>query len=210
MSTINDLVADGLKLLQTYFSEYGCWLVLAALFLENVMFLGTVIPGVVVLVMAGGLAQQQGQGFPYLLTLAGYAGTVAGDIVSYGIGKKVGGRLLESKRWGKGLTTVGERVRKEPALLMFCHFGSYLRMFVPMTAGISGVPFRRWLLLDASGAALWVVSYVAVGYFLSLSGALASGKTIGAVIVTLVLGFIGLRYVRAALRNKRERAKPLE
>jgi membrane-associated protein len=202
MDTIRDLATNGLQHLQTYFALYGAWFVMAALFLENVMFLGTIIPGAVVLVMAGGLAQQQGQSFPFWLALAGYIGTVAGDAVSYTIGKKVGHRLLQSPRWSKGLNAVSERVRKEPALLMFCHFGSYLRMFVPAAAGMSGVPFRRWLPLDATGAALWVGSHVAVGYFLSLSGAMASSRTIAAVIVTLVLGFIALRYVKAAIRKK--------
>ncbi len=206
---MSELADDGLRLVQTYFAEYGNWFVLVALFLENVLFLGTVIPGVVVLVMAGGLAQQQGQGFPYWLVLAGYIGTVAGDMFSYGVGRKTGDRLLRSKRWGGHLAAVSERVRREPTLLLFGHFASYLRMFVPLTAGISRVPFRRWLLLDATGAALWVTSHVAVGYFLSLSGALSSSKTIATVIVALVAGFIGLRYAVAALRRRR-RAKSEE
>ncbi|MES2459363.1 MAG: DedA family protein [Armatimonadota bacterium] len=201
---MSDLASDGLRFIQTYFSLYGYWFVLAALFLENVMFLGTVIPGAVVLVVAGALAQQQGQGFPYVLTLAGYAGTVAGDIVSFGIGRKAGHRLLQSERWGKGVAAVGDRVRREPALLMFCHFGAYLRMFVPAAAGMSEVPFRRWLSLDATGAALWVATHVAVGYFLSLSGAMASSRTIAAVIITLVVGFVALRYLRAACSKRRE------
>jgi membrane protein DedA with SNARE-associated domain len=202
---MSELIAEGLRLLQNSFAEYGYWFVLLALFLENVMFLGTVIPGAIVLVMAGGLAQQQGHGFPYWLALAGYAGTLAGDMTSFAIGRKLGHRILQSKRWGKGMTAAVERVRREPALLMFCHFGSYLRMFVPASAGMSGVPFRRWLPLDAIGAGLWVLTHVAAGYFLTLSGAKASSRTIGAVIVTLVVGYIGLRYLRAAFLKKRQR-----
>jgi membrane-associated protein len=204
---MGELTADWLRVLQTYFSEYGIWFVLAALFLENVMLLGTIIPGAVVLVMGGWLAQQQGQGFPYLLVLVGFIGTISGDIVSYGIGKKVGGRLLQSKRWSKGLNSVSERVRNEPALLMFCHFGSYLRMFVPASAGMSGVPFRRWLMLDATGAALWVSSHVAAGYFLSMSGALSSMKTVAVVIILLVLGIVGIHYFKAA-RLRRQVPNP--
>jgi membrane protein DedA with SNARE-associated domain len=203
---MGELAADGFRMLQTYFAEYGMWFVFAALFLENVMFLGTLIPGAVVLVMAGWLAQQNGHEFPYWLVVIGFLGTVAGDTVSYAIGRKVGDRLLQSERWSKGVTSVSERVRREPALMMFCHFGSYLRMFVPAAAGMSGVPFRRWLMLDATGAALWVASHVAVGYFLSFSGALASSKNIAAVVIVLVLGYIGVRYLKAAMVRKRMRA----
>ncbi len=195
---MTELAADGLRLVQSYFAAYGFWFVLAALFLENVMFLGTVIPGAIVLVVGGALAQQQGLPFLAQVALAGYAGTVAGDIASYGIGRRLGSRLLRSDRWGGTVRAVCERVRREPALMMFCHFGAYLRMFVPASAGLSGIPFGRWLLLDATGAALWVGAHVAVGYFLSVSGAMASSRTIASVIVTLVLGFIALRYLRAA------------
>ena len=45
---MSELIAEGLRLLQNSFAEYGYWFVLLALFLENVMFLGTVIPGAVV------------------------------------------------------------------------------------------------------------------------------------------------------------------
>lgn len=183
---MTEVATDWLGRMQPYFAEYGCWFVLTLLFLENVMFLGVFIPGAVVLLVGGWLARQE-QGLPYLLALSGFIGTLAGDTVSYFIGKRTGDGLLKSERWGKGITAVSERVRNEPALLMFCHFVSYLRMLVPATAGMSGVPFHRWLMLDAIGAALWVTSHVAAGYFLSLSGASEAGRKITIVVVSLFL-----------------------
>jgi membrane-associated protein len=200
---MSELTADLMQRLQTYFAEYGGWFVFAALFLENAAFLGTVIPGAIVLVMAGWLAQQQGHGFPYAMLLAAYAGTVCGDIVSYTIGRKVGDRLLRSEKWGKGVTSLSERVRREPLLFLFCHFAAYLRMFVPMTAGVSRVPFRRWVLLDATGAALWVTSHVAVGYFLSLSGAFSSARNIATIIVSLLVLFLIVRFLKPMLLNRK-------
>ena len=179
---MGEVAADWLNRLEPYFSEYGCWFLLAVLFLENVVLLGAIMPGAVVLVVSGWLAQQA-QSSPYPLVLAGFAGTVAGDVTSYFIGKTAGGRLARSERWREGFAAVGERVRNEPALFACCHFLSYLRLFVPATAGMSGVPFRRWLALDATGAALWVSTHVAAGYCLSLSGASAAGKTITIVVV---------------------------
>nr|WP_309686075.1 DedA family protein [Armatimonas sp.] len=179
-------------LAQTYFAQYGYVFVFVALLLENVLFLGAIIPGAVVLILCGWLSQK-GEGFPSSLVLIGFLGTVSGDVVSYTIGKKVGTRLLLSKKWGKGLTAMSERVRHEPMVLMFCHFVSYLRMFVPISAGISGVPFRRWLPLDASGAALWVASHISVGYFLSLSEASAYMKQIAVAVLALLVLSIGVR-----------------
>ncbi|MCX6365213.1 MAG: DedA family protein [Armatimonadetes bacterium] len=179
-------------LAQMYFAQYGYMFVFVALLLENVLFLGAIIPGAVVLILCGWLSQK-GEGFPSSLVLVGFLGTVSGDVVSYTIGKKVGTRLLVSKKWGKGLTAMCERVRNEPMLLMFCHFVSYLRMFVPLSAGVSGVPFRRWLPLDASGAALWVASHISVGYFLSLSEASAYMKQVAVVVLALLVLCISVR-----------------
>ena len=88
---------------------------------------------------------------------------------------------------------MSERVRNEPMLLMFCHFVSYLRMFVPLSAGVSGILFRRWLPLDASGAALWVASHISVGYFLSLSEASAYMKQVAVVVLALLVLCISVR-----------------
>ena len=202
---MSEIAADWQGRVQPYFAEYGCWFVLALLVLENVMFLGALIPGAVVLVVGGWLTRQE-QGAPYLLMLAGFVGTVAGDTVSYFIGRKAGDRLLQSKRWGKGIVSVSERVRREPMLLMFCHFVSYLRMFVPATAGMSGVPFRRWLMLDATGAALWVASHVAAGYFLSLSSASEVGRTSGVIVIGLFLVIITARYLKGMFLRRRAQA----
>jgi membrane protein DedA with SNARE-associated domain len=184
--------------------EYGCVFVLVALFLKGVIFLGPFMPGAVVLLAVGWFARQ-GQGSPYLLALCAFLGTVLGDIVSYEIGRKSAGRLLRSKRWGKAIALVSDRVRNEPALLIFCHFETFLRMFVPATAGVSGVPFRRWLMLNATGTALWVAAYIAAGYFLSRAGALAAGNTIGLSVIGLLILLIAAHYVRGRLKHQRER-----
>ena len=190
------MLDEWLGLVRSYFTEYGYLFVFTALFLENVMFLGAIIPGAVVLILCAWLAQE-GKAFPYPLILVGFLGTIAGDMVSYAMGRKMGDRLLHSKKWGKGVAAMSERVRREPALLMFCHFVSYLRMFVPMSAGMSGVPFRRWLGLDATGAALWVSSHVLIGYFLSMSVASAYMKQIAvAVFALLVVSVAGHHLIR--------------
>jgi membrane protein DedA with SNARE-associated domain len=179
--------AEILATVESAFSQYGYAFVFLALFLENVLFLGALVPGVVVLVACGWLAQHT-QASPYPVMLYGFLGTVCGDTVSYGLGRKIGGRLLRARRWGPGIAAMTGRIRAEPALLMLCHFISYFRLFVPMSAGVSRVPFWRWLCLDATGAALWVVSHVLIGTFLSLTTAGATVQQIG--IATAV--FLGI------------------
>jgi len=199
---VNEYAAEWLGWVQSCFARYGCWFVLVSLFLKNLIFLGPFMPGAVVMVVAGWLARQ-GQASLSLLALSGIVGTVAGDTVSYLIGRKAGDRLLRSKRWGKAIASVSERVRNEPALLIFCQFETVLRMFVPAAAGLSGVPFGRWLLLTTLGAALWVAAYGAAGYFLSLSGGLAAGKTITFVVIGfLIVVLIAHHFLGRFLRRR--------
>lgn len=201
---MNEVVGDWLGQVQHYFALYGYWFVFFVLFLENVMWLGAVIPGAVVLVVGGWMAQQ-GQGFPYLLTTIAFMATISGDTVSYLIGKRASRRLLQSKRWGKKLASISQRVGQEPALFVLCHFASYLRMFVPVTAGISAVPFRRWFPLDALGASLWVTSHVAAGYLLSLSGASSAGRIVAMAAVALLVLILVVRWLKRRYTEK-ERA----
>lgn len=191
---MTDFAEEWLGRIQPYFGEYGCWLVLVILFLKGVIFVGAVMPSAGVLVVAGGLVRQ-GQGSLFPLALAGLVGTAAGDTVSYILGQRLGHRLIQSKRWGKSIVSISERIRKEPALILFCHFENFLRMLVPVTAGISGVPFRKWLVLNTAGSVFWVAAYITMGYFLSLSGALAASKTIGLVVLGLLIVWFGARYI---------------
>lgn len=184
---MNEFAADWLERLRPYFADYGWGIVLGVLFLKNLLFFGAVLPGAALLVAAGWFARQ-GQGSLVPLALCAFAGTVAGDAVSYLIGRRAAAWLLRSHKWGKTVAALAERVRDEPALFVFCHFQTALRMFVPAAAGISGVPFGRWMTLTAIGAAIWVACYVGAGYLLSLAGALAAGKT-------AALGVVGLLFV---------------
>lgn len=193
------MIAEWLGWVEGYFTRYGYGFVVAALFLENVCFLGIFVPGAVVLTLCGMLARQAGYP-PYPLALFGLLGTLGGDAFSYGIGRKLGARMLSS-RYGAQLESVAERVRKEPILLATCHFVAYLRMFVPMAAGLSRVPFLRWLPLDATGATLWVSSMVLLGYVFPVKLADRYAAQIGFGVGAALLGLVAWRLLRA--RKKR-------
>lgn len=193
------MAEEWLGFVQSYNAQYGVLFVFAALFLENVAFLGVFIPGAVVLLLSAWLAREGP--FPALLIGAGFLGTVAGDTVSYLMGKKLGHRLLASKRWGPGISKVSERLRNEPALPLFCHFVAYLRMFVPAAAGMSGVPFGRWLALDSTGASVWVTTHVLLGYFLSVATASDYLKRSAPVVIVVLVLLLGIRYLRRNVRS---------
>lgn len=207
MGELSEFATRGLEWIRPYFGAYGIWLVLGLLLLKGVIFVSPFLPGASVLVIAGGLARQ-GHGSPYLLALSGFAGTAAGDIISYWIGRQLGHRLMRSERWGQAVAHLSVRLRHEPALILFCHFETFLRTFIPATAGMSGVPFRRWLALNAVGSALWAACYTAAGYYLSLSSALMAGRRIALLLLGALLLYLAARYLHKRLTQRRAQASP--
>jgi membrane protein DedA with SNARE-associated domain len=108
---------------------------------------------------------------PSLLIFA-WVGSVLGDNLGYLIGRKLGrGTIL---RYGAKVGLTDKRfngiervyVRYGPATVLFARFFSILRQLNGIVAGMLGMSWWRFVLLDAVGAALWVTVWVfAPAYF---------------------------------------------
>jgi membrane protein DedA with SNARE-associated domain len=151
------------------FESYGYWVIFLGTLAENTLFLGLIIPGLLVVVLAGLAAEAGAISFP-LATALGIAGTIIGDTFSYFLG-----RFGWTRLGGSSLQEFAERVR-EPILrrgvlfVLIYHFAGYTRVVGPASAGILRMPFRLWAPADYAGASLWVTTYMAVGYALGMLG----------------------------------------
>ena len=81
-------------------SSYGYLFLFVASLAENVFLLGFIIPGDLVVVLGGGLAQRAGLS-PVYATLAVVLGVLLGSNLSFLIGRHGGNALIE--RWGERL-----------------------------------------------------------------------------------------------------------
>jgi membrane protein DedA with SNARE-associated domain len=152
------------------FDKYGYWVIFLGTLVENTLLLGLIVPGLIVVVLAGIAAQDGAMSFP-LATALGILGTVIGDTISYFMGR------FGWARFGHmgSLREFSERVR-EPILrkgamfVLLYHFAGYTRVVGPAGAGLLRMPYRRWAPADYTGAALWVTTYMCIGYALGLAG----------------------------------------
>jgi membrane protein DedA with SNARE-associated domain len=152
------------------FDRYGYWVVFLGTLFENTLLLGLLIPGVIVILLAG-IAAHDGAMNPLYAMALGFAGTVIGDTISYFMGR------IGWARFGNGeqLRTFSARVR-EPLMrrgaffVLVYHFAGYTRVVGPAGAGLLRMPYRRWAPADHFGAALWVATFVGVGYLLGMAG----------------------------------------
>ena len=148
------------------------WPALAVVFLlpalESSVFVGFVFPGEIGVLLGGVLASQHEVSLGAVLA-AGVAGAVVGDSIGYEVGQRWGRRLLEGPL--RRFIKAGHLERAEGYLrtkggkaVFFGRFTAALRVLVPGLAGMSGMPYGRFFVYNATGGALWASALVVGGY----------------------------------------------
>jgi membrane protein DedA with SNARE-associated domain len=197
-----------LNALSSTLQHYGLLAIGLLITLED---FGVPAPGETILI-AGAIYAGAGSLNIVTVAVVGFIAAVAGDNIGFAIGH-FGGRPL-ALRWGKYVFLTEERLdkaekffdRRGAIVITFARFVEGLRQANGIIAGITGMHWLRFLIFNAIGAALWVGTWVSLGYF--------AGNHIGTiyhyinlysyyvliVLVVLILGFIVWR-----LRRRRQR-----
>jgi len=146
------------ELLMGLFVAYGYWIVFTAILLDNA---GLPIPGELLL-LAFGVVAKDGH-FDLLLGLA-IAATAAlvGDNIGYWIGRLAGARVI---------ARTGHTPRFKPgrASVVFGRFVIGARVLLAPVAGLTRMPFPRFLACDAVGCLVWAGAFILIGYSSGLS-----------------------------------------
>lgn len=148
--------------LNALFLSYGVPIVFLAALAEATVGLGLVVPGIIMIFLAGAYAHEQQTGLS-LLFFAASLGTVLGDTLSYGLGRW-GAERLRGTRLGPALS-MGEALVSGHArwLIPFYHLNSVSRTLGPFGAGALQMPLRLWMPLDYLGAIIANVVYMGAG-----------------------------------------------
>lgn len=189
-------------------NSYGYLAVGGLLFLED---FGVPVPGETILIAAAVYAGA-GQLNIVVVVLVGFIAAVLGDNLGYAIGH-FGGRALVL-RFGRYVFLTSERLGKAEKfftrhggkVVTIARFIEGLRQANGIVAGLAGMPWRRFLLFNALGAAIWVGTWSAVGYLAGnhLDAVYAQVKRyelyVLIALAVLVIAFI----VRYLLRRRRQ------
>ena len=147
-------------------SAYLAVAVLAAL--EASAFVGLFVPGELAL-LAGGYVAFQGRAGLWPMMIFAAVGAIVGDSLGYELGRHLGwslrrsrlGRRVGEERWSRAqqyLATKGGRA------VFLGRFIGVLRALVPAMAGVSRMPYRRFLFWNALGGIIWAPGIVGLGY----------------------------------------------
>ncbi len=148
--------------------HYGYWAVAGMLLLENA---GLPVPGETTLLLASFLAFSEHDLNLAWLIVIGTAAATLGDNVGYAIGRHWGRPVIERYRGVFRLSdnalSRGERLfaRYGPATILFARFLFGMRVIAGPMAGVLRMPWKRFSLFNAIGAALWVSIIALVGYY---------------------------------------------
>lgn len=170
-----------LESLIDHVGRLGQWsylIVFVAATLESAAFVGLVVPGDTICLLAGFLASTYVLDLPETIVVAA-VGAALGDSIGFEMGRRLGRPWLQ--RHGARFGVNPERLRRVEELfeehggkaVFLARFVAFLRSTAPFVAGSSRMPYGRFLVFNAAGAILWATGVVLLGYFLGASWQLA-------------------------------------
>ncbi len=182
-----------------------------AIALETSVLVGLIVPGDTIVIVAGTAVASPAEGV--VLGVVVVVGALLGESFGYWLGRHFGPRIRAS-RLGRKL---GERnwVRAErylqrrggPAIFL-SRFLPVLHSLVPLTVGMSGYSYRRFLAWTTPACIVWTALYISVaataaGTYRELSESISSAAYIfvGIIVVFLVAVFVGKKILERIERR---------
>ncbi len=200
-----------LNALASPLQHFGVWAIGLLIMVED---FGIPVPGETILI-AGAIYAGAGRLNVVTVGVVALLAAIIGDNIGFAIGH-FGGRAL-ALRWGKYVFLTPERLDKAEAffdrrgaiLITFARFVEGLRQANGIIAGITGMHWLRFLVFNAIGAALWVGTWVSLGY---LAGShittIYHYITLYSYYVLIALVVLLVGYIAWRLRRRRRHRTP--
>lgn len=170
------------------------------LFVVGLESLGVPLPGELT-VMTGALLASRGVTNPFLVAACAATGAIVGDSIGYYIGHRYGHKLLDRlskwfpRHFNERTIALAEKAFHKWGVwtVFFGRFIALLRIFAGPIAGMLKMPYRRFLLANASGGIIWASSVTCIVYFLGVVAEkwLHEASWL-ALLFTLLVGTIGM------------------
>jgi membrane protein DedA with SNARE-associated domain len=192
-----------------FITDHGLPVLFLVVMIES---FGIPLPGETALIAFGVLASEGHYSIASVIAVAA-AGAIVGDNLGYWLIGRVGGRALFA-RW-HWLSQYSDRVlprteslmaRYGGAAVFFGRFVAILRYTVAWVAGLSRMPWWRFLFWNAAGAVCWATAVGLTAYYggKAVADAIARyGLYAGIVIaVAIVIGWLVVRFVRTRVERR--------
>jgi membrane protein DedA with SNARE-associated domain len=154
--------------LQQLVSAHGYWVVALIVGLES---MGLPLPGETILVLAAIYAATEPSFNIWVLIAVAAFGAIVGDNTGYWLGRRYGYALL--LRYGRRIGMFEARIKlgqylflKHGSKVVFLgRFVALLRILAAFLAGVNRMPWRAFMIANASGGIIWAGVFGLGGYF---------------------------------------------
>ena len=190
--------------------QYGLVLLFALVAVES---MGVPLPGETALITAGVLASQGRYSIVAVIAVAALA-AIVGDNVGYWIGRKGGRRVLGGvpfvRDYFNRALPPSERFfqRHGAKAVFFGRFISLLRITAAWIAGITQMPWWRFLFWNAAGGILWATVFGVVAYVFGRTVAEAINRyglyAAVAIVAVVAIALIGIHFWRRRMFERAE------
>lgn len=193
--------------------ELPGWLVLVVagivVFVEDAIFVGFVVPGEAVALIAGAAAKLGHVSLTGVLIVV-IAAAIIGDTVGYEIGRHVGPRALQWRILARHRTRISraqEFLASHGGSAVFLgRWTAFFRAVMPALAGTARMHYPTFLAWNAAGGITWGTTVVLLGYAAGASYAQAEktfGRDAAVVVLAIVLVAVVVWRVRKHLKRRR-------
>ena len=163
------IVTEIVDWLRPAFTTAGYAIVPAAMFLESAAFLGVLIPGDVILAVAGVYAGRGDMSVPIVIAL-GIAGALAGEMTGFLVGRRYGRSAVDhlpfAERIGRRVDRATDSIHSNAGkTIVVGRFATGVAGMVPFAAGMADVPTKTFVLYSVPLVAAWATGVVLLGVF---------------------------------------------
>jgi membrane protein DedA with SNARE-associated domain len=186
--------------------EHGAWSYL-------ITFAWTFFEGETFVLFAGFAAAEGLLNAP-LLMVAAWLGSFAGDQCYFWIGRRFGLRVLARQpKWRERVdTALGWLKRYDAGFILSFRFIYGVRNFSSFALGISGINWKRFMILNFTAAGLWAAVFVSAGYLCGHALESMLGEIARDFGLVMLAGFaavlVGAHLAHRAHRRRRRAALP--
>jgi membrane-associated protein len=166
LATIVDLL---LRWFRPAYETAGYLIVGLGVLMERSIFIGLFVPGDVILALGGVYAAQHKLSLPWVIVI-GICAAVSGESIGYWLGRRYGMGLVRRipvlRRFEERLHKAEGYFQRRGAgfTVAVGRYASAVGAFVPFTAGLGKMPYRRFLLWDVPAIVVWATGITVFGY----------------------------------------------
>ncbi len=181
----------------------GYWFIGIIVLLEGLPIVGALLPGHIIIIVAGFLTKVGVFDLGTLLIVA-ISAAIVGDIIGFLLGRRYGDGILY--KIAHYVSIKDEHIEKAKRLIdnntgktiILGKFSPVTRPLTPFLVGASGVHIRTFWFFNTIGSILWVVVSVMIGYIFGASYDIVAryfGTLIFIAIVSSILIILAYRFV---------------